>query len=188
MWLTKSDERKAFTMLREGDAAPLFDLPADGGERLSLKAFRGGWVVLYFYPKADTPGCTRQACSVRDSREDLAGLGMAVLAVSPDDAAGQKKFDTKYGLGFPLLADTDHAAAEAYGVWGEKTMYGKKVKGITRSSFLIDESGRIIRAWYKIKPEETVPQAKLALGSIDLKENTAEERDCLAVFQDNCDI
>jgi len=177
-----------YTVCNSGDPAPPFTLEDQEGRSVKLSDFQGRKLLLYFYPKADTPGCTRQACSVRDSREDLAGLGMAVLAVSPDDAAGQKKFDTKYGLGFPLLADTDHAAAEAYGVWGEKTMYGKKVKGITRSSFLIDESGRIIRAWYKIKPEETVPQAKLALGSIDLKENTAEERDCLAVFQDNCDI
>jgi len=153
--------------LNPGDPAPPFALEDQEGRLVKLADFQGRKLLLYFYPKADTPGCTRQACSVRDGKEDLAGLGVAVLAVSPDDPARQKKFDTKYGLGFPLLADTDHAVAEAYGVWGEKTMYGKKVKGITRSSFLIDESGKIIRAWYKIKPEETVPQAKSVLGNID---------------------
>ncbi len=122
-------------------------------------------MLLYFYPKADTPGCTRQACSVRDARAELAALNLAVVGASPDPPARQEKFDVKYGLHFPLLADPEHRAAEAYGVWGEKTMYGRKVQGITRSSFLIDEAGRIIGAWYKVSPEDTVPKAKAALAA-----------------------
>jgi len=151
--------------LNPGDQAPDFELKDQEGQLVRLADFKRRKLLLYFYPKADTPGCTKQACSVRDSREDLSGLGVAVVAISPDDTARQKKFDAKYGLGFPLLSDSDNVVAQAYGVWGEKSMYGKKVKGIIRSSFLIDEADRIIRAWYKIKPEETVPQAKLALGN-----------------------
>jgi peroxiredoxin Q/BCP len=150
--------------LTPGDQAPPFALKDQEGHTVRLADFQGQKLLLYFYPKADTPGCTKQACSVRDGREDLAVLGVAAVAISPDEPARQKKFDTKYGLGFPLLSDADHAVAEAYGVWGEKSMYGKKVKGIIRSSFLIEESGKIIQAWYKVKPEETVPQAKLALN------------------------
>jgi peroxiredoxin Q/BCP len=150
--------------LNPGDLAPSFELKDQEGQIVKLADFEGKKLLLYFYPKADTPGCTRQACSVRDGRGDLSRLGVAVVAISPDDTARQKKFDAKYGLGFPLLSDSDNAVAQAYGVWGEKSMYGKKVKGIIRSSFLIDESGRIIRAWYKVKPEETVPQAELVLG------------------------
>lgn len=150
--------------LNPGDLAPPFELKDQDGQLVRLADFGGRKLLLYFYPKADTPGCTRQACSVRDGRHDLSSLGVAVVAISPDDTARQKKFDAKYGLGFPLLSDSDNVVAEAYGVWGEKSMYGKKVKGIIRSSFLIDELGRIIRAWYKVKPEETVPQAELVLG------------------------
>jgi peroxiredoxin Q/BCP len=153
--------------LNPGDPAPPFALKDQEGHLVSLADFHGRKLLLYFYPKADTPGCTKQACSVRDHRQDLAALGVAVVGVSPDDSSRQKKFDGKYGLGFPLLSDTDHAIAEAYGVWGEKTMYGKKVQGITRSSFLIDEGGRIIQTWYKVKPEETVPNARLALNITD---------------------
>jgi len=149
--------------LNPGDQAPPFALNDQEGHLVSLADFHGKKLLLYFYPKADTPGCTKQACSVRDEREDLASLGLAVVGVSPDEPNRQKKFDGKYGLGFPLLSDADHAVAQAYGVWGEKTMYGKKVQGIIRSSFLIDEGGKIIGAWYKVKPEDTVPKARLAL-------------------------
>lgn len=153
--------------LNPGDPAPPFALEDQEGRQVKLADFQGRKLLLYFYPKADTPGCTKQACNLRDHREELSGLGVAVAGVSPDNPARQKKFAVKYDLGFPLLADEEHAVAEAYGVWGEKNMYGKKVKGIIRSSFLIDESGKILRAWYKIKPEETAPKAKLALDNQD---------------------
>ena len=153
--------------LNPGDQAPSFALKDQEGKLVSLADFHGKKLLLYFYPKADTPGCTKQACSVRDARQDLADLGLAVVGVSPDDPGRQKKFDGKYGLNFPLLSDADHAVAAAYGVWGEKSMYGKKVQGITRSSFLIDEGGKIIGAWYKVKPDDTVPKAKQALNIAD---------------------
>jgi peroxiredoxin Q/BCP len=131
---------------------------------MKLSDFKGQKLLLYFYPKADTPGCTKQACQIRDARTELAGVGVAALGISPDKPGAQKKFDGKYGLGFPLLSDPDHAAAQSYGTWGEKTMYGKKSMGIIRSSFLIDEKGKILGAWYKVKPEDTVPLAKKILG------------------------
>jgi len=121
-------------------------------------------VLIYFYPKADTPGCTTQSCSVRDARKDFGTQGVDVLGISPDKPAAQQKFDTKYGLGFPLLADEDHAVAEAFGVWGEKSMYGRKYMGIVRSAFLIDEKGKIAGAWYGVSPKDTVPGALAALG------------------------
>jgi len=149
--------------LNLGDAAPRFQLPDQQGQTVSLVDFRGHKLLVYFYPKAGTPGCTRQACSIRDAREALAGLGLAVVGISPDMPAKQKKFDDKYGLAFPLLADPDHRVADAYGVWGEKTMYGKKSMGIIRSSFLIDAEGKIVQAWYGVKPEDTVPKAQKTL-------------------------
>ncbi len=133
---------------------------------MKLSDFKGRKVLLYFYPKADTPGCTTQSCAVRDARQDMKDLKVDVLGLSPDTPADQKKFDVKFSLGFPLLADTDHRVAEAYGVWGDKTNYGKTYKGIIRSSFLIDEKGQIQRAWYNVKPEETVPKAKEALQEL----------------------
>jgi peroxiredoxin Q/BCP len=150
--------------LNPGEGAPEFKLPDQHGNPVSLAALRGGKVLVYFYPKADTPGCTRQACSIRDAREELRDLGLAVVGISPDDPAKQQKFDAKYGLAFPLLADPDHRVAEAYGVWGEKNMYGKKSMGIIRSSFLIDADGKIMAAWYGVKPEDTVPKAAKALS------------------------
>ncbi len=149
--------------LNPGEPAPDFELENQEGRKIKLSDFRGRKVLLYFYPKADTPGCTKQACAIRDARAELAGLGVASLGISPDRPAAQQKFDNKYGLGFPLLSDPDHAVASAYGAWGEKSRYGRTVKGIIRSSFLIDENGRIIRAWYQVKPEETVPKALEAL-------------------------
>ena len=152
--------------LAQGQKAPDFSLPDQNGRVVKLSDFRGRRVLLYFYPKADTPGCTTQSCAVRDARQDLKKLKVDVLGMSPDAPADQKKFDEKYSLGFPLLADTAHAAAEAYGVWGEKTNYGKTYLGIIRSSFLVDENGVVLRAWYKVKPEETVPKAREALEEL----------------------
>ena len=149
--------------LKAGDAAPEFELPDQHGRTVRLADFGGGKLLIYFYPKADTPGCTRQACSIRDAREDLREMSLAVVGISPDAPARQQKFDDKYHLAFPLLADPDHRVAEAYGAWGEKTSYGKKSLGITRSSFLIDGAGKIVAAWYGVKPEDTVPKAQKAL-------------------------
>jgi peroxiredoxin Q/BCP len=151
--------------LQPGDAAPDFALPDQGGIVVRLSELRGRKVLVYFYPAADTPGCTKQSCSIRDHRQDLGGLGAAVLGISPDEPADQAAFDAKYSLGFPLLSDPDHAVAEAWGAWGEKKSFGKTSMGIIRSSFLIDEEGRIERAWYRVKPEDTVPNALRALAA-----------------------
>ena len=120
---------------------------------VQLKDFKGRKVLVFFYPKADTPGCTTQACGMRDILGDIGDT--AVLGISPDKPAKQAKFDDKYGLGFPLLADEDHAVAEAYGAWGEKSMYGKKYMGIIRSAFLVDEKGKVQEAWSKVSPKDT---------------------------------
>jgi peroxiredoxin Q/BCP len=149
--------------LTSGDQAPAFQLADQHGNTVRLSDFKGRKLLVYFYPKANTPGCTTQACQIRDARVELTDLGLAVIGISPDAAGSQKKFDDKYTLGFPLLCDQDHAVAEAYGVWGEKTLRGKKSQGIIRSAFLIDEKGRIIQAWYKISPKDTIPQAIQAL-------------------------
>ncbi len=150
--------------LKVGDKAPAFALEDQQGRTVKLSDFKGRKLLVYFYPKADTPGCTAQSCSVRDARASFVEKGVAVVGVSPDKPSAQAKFDEKFGLGFPLLADTEHAMAEAYGVWGEKSMYGKKYFGIVRSSFLIDEKGKIAGAWYKVSPADTVPEALSALG------------------------
>jgi len=152
--------------LSTGQKAPDFSLSDQDGKTVALSAFKGRMVLLYFYPKADTPGCTTQSCAVRDARQDMKNLSADVLGVSPDTPEDQKKFDVKYSLGFPLLADTDHAVADAYGVWGDKTAFGKTTKGIIRSAFLIDEEGKIARAWYKVRPEDTVPHAHAALQEL----------------------
>jgi thioredoxin-dependent peroxiredoxin len=150
--------------LKTGDPAPAFALQDQQGQTVTLQEFKGKKVLLFFYPKALTSGCTKQACSVRDARLELADLGVAALGISPDPADLQKKFDTKHSLGFPLLSDPDHKVADAYGVWGEKSMYGKKYEGIIRSSFLVGADGRILQAWYKVSPEQTVPKAREALA------------------------
>lgn len=150
--------------LQPGDIAPGFSLPDQKGTTVRLDAFRGGKLLVYFYPRADTPGCTRQACGIRDAMPDLGNLGIAAVGISPDAPEKLKKFDEKYSLGFPLLSDAGHETAAAYGVWGEKVRYGKKSLGITRSSFLLDETGAVIKAWYNVKPEDTVPKALAALG------------------------
>ena len=149
--------------LKAGDAAPEFALPDQHGQTVRLADFRGHQLLVYFYPKADTPGCTRQACSIRDAREEFVDLGLAVVGISPDQPARQQKFDDRYNLSFPLLADPDHRVAAAFGAWGEKTSYGKKSMGIIRSSFLIDAAGKIVAAWYGVKPEDTVPKAEKVL-------------------------
>jgi peroxiredoxin Q/BCP len=148
--------------LKPGDLAPKFTLLDAGGTEVSLGDFRGRKVLVYFYPKADTPGCTKQACGLRDALPDIGDA--AVVGISPDKPAALTKFDTKYGLGFPLLSDPDHAMAEAYGVWGEKKNYGRTYMGIIRSAFLVGEEGRVEQAWYKISPADTPTKLKAALG------------------------
>jgi len=150
--------------LKVGDEAPSFSLEDQNGRTASLADFRGTKVLLYFYPKADTPGCTKQACSVRDSAESLQQAGSAPVGISPDRPDQQKKFDDKYDLRFPLLSDPDHKVAEAYGAWGKKSMYGKSYEGIIRSSFLIDEHGKVLQIVYGVKPEDTVPKAQEVLA------------------------
>lgn len=149
------------TRLVEGSPAPPFRLEDQGGHEVSLADFAGRKVLVYFYPKADTPGCTAQACGLRDVLPDLGTT--AVVGVSPDAPARQAAFDAKYGLGFPLLSDPDHEVAEAYGVWVEKSMYGRKYLGIERSAFLVDEQGRLERVWYKISPKDTPAKLQAAL-------------------------
>jgi thioredoxin-dependent peroxiredoxin len=141
-------------MLKEGTTAPAFKTTDANGETVSLKDLRGQKVVLYFYPKDDTPGCTKEACSFRDDFATFKKRGIAVLGVSPDSEAKHKKFETKYNLPFTLLADTDHAIADAYGVWGEKKFMGRKYMGIHRTTFLIDEKGKIKKVFEKVKPED----------------------------------
>ena len=149
--------------LKVGDRAPAFSLDDQEGKTVSLADFKGRKLLLFFYPKANTPGCTKQACSVRDATEELAGHNVAGIGISPDAPASQKKFDDKHRLGFPLLSDPDHKVALAYGAWGKKSMYGKTYEGIIRSSFLIDEKGKIAQVSYKVKPQNTVPNARTAL-------------------------
>ena len=148
-------------MLEPGDQAPDFTVLDQTGKTRRLSDYRGKTVVLWFYPKADTPGCTTQACGLRDAMPKVGDT--AVIGVSPDPTPRLEKFDTKYGLGFPLLSDEDHTVAEAYDVWGEKSMYGKKYMGIVRSAFLIDEKGKIAEAWYKVSPKDTVTNLLAAL-------------------------
>jgi peroxiredoxin Q/BCP len=149
--------------LAAGDKAPNFNLADQNGKKVKLADFKGRKLLVYFYPKANTSGCTTQACAVRDAAPDLKKLKAAAVGISPDEPAQQKKFDDKHGLGFPLLCDTDNKVAEAYGVWGEKSMYGKKYMGIIRSAFVIDEKGKVIEAFYKISPKDTVPKVKAVL-------------------------
>ncbi len=141
-------------MLDVGQEAPTFTLPSDAGEEVSLQRLRGTPVVLYFYPKDDTPGCTTQACGLRDSWSELAATGARVLGVSPDSAESHRRFRDKYALPFTLLADEDHAVAEAYGVWVEKTRYGRTAMGIERSTFVIDPEGKLAAIKRRVKPDE----------------------------------
>ena len=150
--------------LKAGDKAPSFALLDQNGDKVKLSDYKGKKLLVYFYPKADTPGCTKQACDVKDSKAKLTRAKIAAVGISPDRPDRQKKFDDKYTLGFPLLSDPDHEAARAYGAWGKKSMYGKTYEGIIRSSFLVDEKGTILQASYKVKPQDTVPNAQAALS------------------------
>lgn len=140
-------------MVEEGKPAPDFELASDSGDTVSLASLRGKPVVLYFYPKDDTPGCTAQACGIRDAWGEFERAGAVVLGVSPDDEASHVKFKEKYGLPFPLLADTGHKVSEEYGVWGEKNLYGKTYMGVERSTFVIDADGTVAKVMRKVKPD-----------------------------------
>jgi peroxiredoxin Q/BCP len=147
-----------------GDMAPDFTAVTDAGTTVKLSDFRGKRVILYFYPKDDTPGCTTQACGFRDNYLAIEEKNAIVLGVSPDGAKSHQKFKTKFNLPFTLIADEDHSIAEAYGVWEEKSMYGKKYMGIERSHFVIDEHGKVVDAQVKVKPEDSVEKAIAMLG------------------------
>jgi peroxiredoxin Q/BCP len=150
-------------MLKPGDPAPAFTLLADDGSVVSLASLRGRTVVLYFYPKDDTSGCTTEACEIRDAWTDVEATGAIVLGVSPDGVASHVKFKRKYSLPFRLLADTDHRVAEAYGAWGEKSMYGRKYFGILRSTFVIAPDGTIRQVFEKVQPKGHAAQILAAL-------------------------
>jgi peroxiredoxin Q/BCP len=152
----------ASTTPAEGSRAPAFHLPDQHGTKIRLSSLKGRKVLVYFYPKADTPGCTTQACGLRDIAGSIGDT--VVIGISPDDPAKLQRFDDKYGLGFTLLSDADHAIAEKYGVWVLKKMYGKEYMGVQRSAFLVDEHGKVERAWPKISPKDTPTALLDALG------------------------
>ena len=156
-------------MPEEGSAAPDFTLPDQDGNEVTLSDLRGQPVVLYFYPKADTPGCTTQACGIRDHRNDYEGTGARVIGVSPDTVPAQRKFAEKNGLDFTLLADEDHAIADLYGVWGEKKMYGKTYMGVARATFLIDPQGKVARVFPKVSPKTHDEVVLEALRELDFE-------------------
>jgi peroxiredoxin Q/BCP len=136
--------------VQEGDAAPEFEMPATGGRTVSLSALKGKPFIIYFYPKADTPGCTKEACAFQEALPQLGSIGLDVIGVSPDKMKPIEKFADKYGLKFPLASDESHAVAERYGTWVEKSMYGKKYMGIERSTFLVGADGKVKKAWRKV--------------------------------------
>ena len=142
--------------LKVGAKAPTFSLPDQSGKRVRLGDFKGRRVVVYFYPKADTPGCTAQACALQEALPMLRRVKAAVVGISPDPPDKQRKFADKYGLRFPLLADEDHAVARAWGTWGDRSMYGRTFKGIIRSAFVLDEKGTVAAVFYKVSPKATV--------------------------------
>jgi len=152
-------------MIEPGDPAPDFELPDHDGRATKLSDFRGQPVVVYFYPKAETPGCTTQACGVRDHHADYAAAGAVVLGISPDPVAKVKRFHEKQALNFALLADEDHAVAEAYGVWVEKSMYGRTYMGNERTTFVIDDAGRVSVVLRKVKPAQHDEQVLAALSA-----------------------
>jgi thioredoxin-dependent peroxiredoxin len=149
-----------------GKKAPAFTLPDQDGKPVSLADFKGKPVVLYFYPKDDTPGCTQEACDFRDASAALRKAGAVVLGVSPDDSTRHGKFAAKFKLPFPLLADTEHAVALAYGAWAEKSMYGRKYMGIVRSTFLIGKDGLVAEVWPKVKVKGHVEEVRKALANL----------------------
>ena len=152
--------------IEEGTKAPDFTLPAHDGTRFKLSSLKGGAVVLYFYPKDDTPGCTKEACGFRDTAAKLARLGAVVIGVSPDGPDSHERFRVKYKLPFTLLADVDHKVAEKYGAWREKNMYGKKTMGIARSTFLIDPAGRVAKVFKAVRAEGHAEQVLAALAEL----------------------
>ena len=152
--------------LAVGDKAPAFALKDQHGKLVRLSGFKGQRVVVYFYPKADTPGCTQQSCNLQEAFPQLKKLKAAVVGISPDPPEKQKKFDDKHELGFPLLADTDHAVASAWGVWGKKSLYVREFMGIVRSAFVVDEKGKLAGVFYKVSPKDTVPKAEAVLKEL----------------------
>jgi len=150
-------------MLKPGDKAPVFTLPSDSGETVSLAGLKGKRVVLYFYPRDDTSGCTVEACEFRDHWDRVTAAGAVVLGVSPDGIASHRKFRDKHRLPFPLLVDEDHRVAERYGAWGEKSMYGRKYQGILRTTVLIDAAGRVTRVFTKVRPKGHAAEVLAAL-------------------------
>jgi peroxiredoxin Q/BCP len=152
-------EVHSMARLEQWNKAPGFNLPDQSGRQIDLDAFRGKKLLLYFYPKALTSGCTMQAQEVSAAREELERAGVEAVGISQDTQSVLKKFDERHELNFPLLSDADHSVAEAYGVWGEKNMSGRMSFCIIRSSFLIDEHGKVMKAWYKVSPKDTVPLA-----------------------------
>jgi thioredoxin-dependent peroxiredoxin len=153
-------------MLAEGDAAPDFTLLDQDGKEVTLSDLRGETVVVYFYPRADTPGCTTQACGIRDRGAEYREAGARVIGISPDEPAALVKFAGKYDLDFTLLGDPDHAVADAYGAWGEKSMYGKKYMGMLRSTFIVDPGGKIARVFPKVQPKKHDALVLKALGEL----------------------
>jgi peroxiredoxin Q/BCP len=152
-------------MVEEGKPAPDFELETDSGDKVKLSDLRGKQVVLYFYPKDDTPGCTTQACGIRDTYGEFENAGAVVLGISPDDAGSHEKFKQKYSLPFTLLADDDHHVAEEYGVWGEKKYMGRTYMGVDRSTFVIDESGNVKKVMHKVKPDTHADDVLAVLAS-----------------------
>ena len=152
--------------INAGDQAPDFKLPASGGRAVSLAGQKGKPFVLYFYPKADTSGCTRQACAFEEALPQFAALGLDIIGVSPDPMPPIEKFAAKYKLTFPLASDTEKTAAEAYGVWVEKSMYGRKYMGIERSTFLIDAAGQVAAAWHKVKVDGHAAEVRAAAAKL----------------------
>jgi peroxiredoxin Q/BCP len=139
--------------LEAGEKAPSFSLPDQDGQKVALKDFKGAPVVVYFYPADDTPGCTKEACQFNENLTTFSRAGVKVIGISPDGAIKHQRFKEKYGLKFPLLSDPEHGVMEAFGAWGEKTMYGKKTTGVIRSTFLIDPKGVVSRAWYNVRAD-----------------------------------
>jgi peroxiredoxin Q/BCP len=153
-------------MIEVGDKAPDFTAPAAGGEIVKLKQFLGKWVVLYFYPRDNTPGCTRQACAFRDAHEDFSGLDARVIGCSGDSEASHQGFIAKFGLPFVLISDPDHRVAEAYGVWQEKNLYGKKSMGIVRSTFIVNPNGEIAAEWRRVKVDGHIGKVLVKLREL----------------------
>ena len=156
-------------MVETGKPAPDFTLRSDSGDTVHLADLRGKPVVVYFYPKDDTPGCTTQACAIRDSWGQFEKAGATVLGISPDSAESHEKFKAKFSLPFPLLADEDHAVAEKYGVWQEKSMYGRKYMGVARTTFIIDAKGRIAMVFEKVKPEDHAIEVAEAIAALNVR-------------------